>query len=273
MDEQLGGGRAMHPCHLVFEHRSEPLVGSKRAAEDASDGGSVRILCDVCETTHKLGEGSQIFGNFMRSHVLKPAHEQAAARRAAAARDAEVLPEAAPPEALAAIGVGFLPDEPSPAALPADDGALYMTPRHDAALLDLLASGLVLKGATARRSAARTARTIWDPLGGASTTTRRRAYASSSTLRVRSARSTTLWRPQNRCARGRRAQSASRARSTPAAARGRARSGRSRRQRRLLRAIAQHRPPSATPREPSSAAAAAAAAVVAAERVARGACC
>ena len=90
----------MHPCHLVFEHRSEPLVGSKRAAEDASDGGSVRILCDVCETTHKLGEGSQIFGNFMRSHLLKPAHEQAAARRAAAARDAEVLPRPPRPRRL-----------------------------------------------------------------------------------------------------------------------------------------------------------------------------
>jgi hypothetical protein len=100
MDAQLGGGRAMHPYHLVFEHRSEPLVGSKRAAEDASDGGSVRILCDVCETTHKLGEGSQIFGNFMRSHLLKPAHEQAAARRAAAARDAEVLPRPPRPRRL-----------------------------------------------------------------------------------------------------------------------------------------------------------------------------
>jgi hypothetical protein len=100
IDEELDGGRQVHRCHLVFEHRSEPLVGSKRAAVDTSDG-SVRVMCDVCNTTHTLWEGSQIYDNFMRGHLLKLKHEEAA-RRAAAARDVEELPEAAPPEALAA---------------------------------------------------------------------------------------------------------------------------------------------------------------------------
>jgi hypothetical protein len=148
IDEELDGGHLLHRCHLVFEHCSEPLVGSKRAAEGAG-GGSVRIMCDVCKTTHKLGEGSQIFGNFARGHLFRPEHEKAA-RRTAAALDVEELPEAAPPEALAGVGVGFLSDEPAPAVLPVDDGVLYMVPQQEAALLDLLASGLELHGAILR---------------------------------------------------------------------------------------------------------------------------
>jgi hypothetical protein len=139
MDEQLAGGRTSHPCRLVFEQRFELLVGGKRGAEGA-EAGSVRIMCDVCTTTHKLGEGSQICGNFFRGHLCKPEHAAKAARRAAAALDVEALPAAG-------IGVGVLPVEPAPAAIPVDDGALYMMPQHEAALLDLLASGLQLKGA------------------------------------------------------------------------------------------------------------------------------
>lgn len=87
--------------------------------------------------------------------MLRPEHAATAARRAAAALDVEELPAAVPPEALADIGVGviqILPIEPVLAAQAADDSALYMLPQHEAALLDLLASGLELKGAILRCS-------------------------------------------------------------------------------------------------------------------------
>ena len=140
--EELEGGCGSNPCRLVFE---QLVVGGKRDA-DGAERGSVRIMCDVCHTSHKLGEGSQMYGNFMRGHLRKPEHGRAA-RLAAAMRDFEELPVDAPPPAL--IGCAFVvlpPDEPAAEALPVDDGEVHMLPQQETALRDLLATGLEMKG-------------------------------------------------------------------------------------------------------------------------------
>jgi hypothetical protein len=86
-----------------------------------------------------------MFGNFYFFHLRKPTH-----LRAAGVHDDEELPEAAPAEALAGTGVGFLPDEAAPeaapATLPEDESVLHMVPDQETALRDLLAYGLKMKG-------------------------------------------------------------------------------------------------------------------------------
>ena len=132
IDEELFGGRQRHPCHLVWKEDQEAGRGKR-----ARWAGSVGIFCVVCGTTHALGEGSQMFGNFYRSHLSKPKH-----LRAAGILDDEELPDAAAPEALAGTGTGFVPDESEDE----DEGERRMVPELDTALIDLLAHGLHVRG-------------------------------------------------------------------------------------------------------------------------------
>jgi hypothetical protein len=115
---ELVGGFEVHRSRLVWQ---SSLVGNKRALGEAD--GSVRIWCDVCESTYALGQQGDMLGNFKRSHLLKPAHQKAAAARRAAALSGaapvNVDTSAWPAEALNDVGVRFLPAEAELAVLPA----------------------------------------------------------------------------------------------------------------------------------------------------------
>lgn len=101
----------------------------------------MRVMCDAYDTTRRLGEGTQIYANFVGGHSCTHEHEQAA-RRAAVAIDVEELPAAARPDAPAGVGMSdLLPDEPEPASY-AYEAELYVMRQHETALLDLLTRDL-----------------------------------------------------------------------------------------------------------------------------------